>query len=79
MSSASLLDLRGSAKMALLSKSNKTMIYLLPRLEVTGKRPVWSVETLPVMVMRLAKTKLVRVLGSVGAGDVDVERIFFRR
>ena len=34
--------------MALLSWSYKTMMYLLPREEVTGKLPVWSVLTFPV-------------------------------
>ena len=32
------------------------MRYLLLRLEVTGKRPVWSVETLPVSYTVLTKT-----------------------
>ena len=35
-----LREVSGSAKMALMSWSYKTMRYLLPREEVTGKRPV---------------------------------------
>ena len=48
MSSRSLQDVSGSTKMELLSWSYNTMRYLLPREEVTGKRPVWSVLTFPV-------------------------------
>ena len=48
MSLSSLREVSGSARIALLSWSYKTMIYLLPREEVTRKRPVWSVLTFPV-------------------------------
>ena len=40
MSSHLLREVSGSDRMALLSCSYKTMRYLLPREEVTGKRPV---------------------------------------
>ena len=40
MSSHSIRQVSGSAKILLLSWSYKTMRYLLPREEVTGKRPV---------------------------------------
>ena len=43
-----LREVSGSARMALLSWSYKTMRYLLPREEVTIKCPVWSVLTYPV-------------------------------
>ena len=48
MSSRLLQEVSGSARMALLAWSYKTMSYLLPREEVTGKRPVWSVLNFPV-------------------------------
>ena len=48
ISSCSLREVSGSVRMALLSWSYKTMRYLLPREEVTGKRPVLSVLTFPV-------------------------------
>ena len=48
MSSRLLREASGSAKMALMSWSYKTMRYLLTREEVTGKRPVWSVLTFPI-------------------------------
>ena len=48
MSLRLLRELSGSAKMALLSWSYKTMRYLLLQEKVTGKRPVWSVLTFPV-------------------------------
>ena len=47
MSSRFLLEVSGAAKMALLLWSYKTMRYLLPREEVSGKRLVWSVLTYP--------------------------------
>ena len=69
------------------------MMYLLPLLEVTGKRPVWSEKIWPVMAMTLEYTKWVRTFGSDVEGDVvmtvegevngsrggvfDVERRFF--
>ena len=40
MSSRLLREVIGSASMELLSWSYKTMRYLLPREDVTGKRPV---------------------------------------
>ena len=40
MSLRSLREVSGFAKMVLLAWSYKTMIYLLPREEVTGKSPV---------------------------------------
>ena len=43
MSSRLLQEVSGSARMALLPWSYKTMRYLLPREEVTGKQPVCSV------------------------------------
>ena len=39
------------------------MIYLLPLLEVTGKRPVWSVEIFPDRSIHLIVTRLVRICG----------------
>ena len=48
MSSCFLQEVSGSVRMALLSWSYKSMRYLLPREEVTVKRPVWSVLTFPV-------------------------------
>ena len=41
------------------------MKYLLPQLEVTGKRPFWSVEILSVTVMDLMNTRLEKSLGSM--------------
>ena len=48
------------------------MRYLLPRLEVTGKRPVWSVEILPVTLMDFNNTILVWTRGPVGGTDGGV-------
>ena len=48
MSSRSLREVSGSERMELLSWSYKTMRYSLPRDDVTGKRPVWSVIPFPV-------------------------------
>ena len=48
ISSRSLREVSGSARMELLAWSYKTMRYFLPWEEVTGKRPVWSVLTFPV-------------------------------
>ena len=45
MSSYLLQEVSGSARMALLLWSFKTMRYLIPREEVTVKRPVWTVHT----------------------------------
>ena len=42
--------------MALISLSKRTMRYLLPQMEVTGKQPVWSVENFPVSSTGLRKT-----------------------
>ena len=39
-----------------------TMMYLLPRFEVTGNRPVWSEHIRPVKLIGLAKTRFVREL-----------------
>ena len=41
------------------------MRYFLLQLEVTGKRPVWSVEILPVTSMDFNNVILVRTRGSV--------------
>ena len=40
-------------------------MYLLPLLDVTGKRPVWSVAILPYRSMHLIVTRLVRKCGPV--------------
>ena len=40
-------EVSGSARMAMLLWLYKTMRYLLPQEEVTGKRPVWSAITFP--------------------------------
>ena len=64
MSLRSLREVSGSAKIALLSWSYKTMRYLLPQEEVTGKRPVWSVLTFPVKSIVCSYTIWVRILGS---------------
>ena len=45
------------------------MRYLLPRLEVTGKRPVWSMEILPVSSMEFNNDILVQTRGSGGGTD----------
>lgn len=65
-----------------------TMMYLLPRLEVTGNRPVWSEHIRPVKLIGLAKTRFVRELeGLIRVsvmstlcllGDAFVERICCR-
>ena len=73
MISLSLQEASGSAKMALLSWSYKTMRYLLPREEVTGKRPVWSVLTFPVNYTVCRYEIWVRTLGSYeGRGGVVI-------
>ena len=45
------------------------MRYLLPRLEVTGKLPVWSVEIFPVTSMDFKNDILVQTRGYVGGTD----------
>ena len=62
-SSRSLREASGSARMALLLWSYKTMRYLLPREEVTGKRLVWSVLTFPVKSTVCRYAIWVRTLG----------------
>ena len=63
----------GSASMALLSWSYKTMRYFLPREEVTGKRPVWSVLTFPVNSTVCRYAIWVQTLGSYkGRGGVVI-------
>ena len=64
MSLRLLREVSGSARMALLSWSYKTMRYLLPREEVTGKRPVWSVLNLPVNLTVCRYAICFRTLGS---------------
>ena len=64
MISRSLQEVSGSARMALLSWSYKTMRYLLLREELTGKRPVWSGLTFPVNSTVCRYAILVRTLGS---------------
>ena len=94
MSSRSLREVSGSARMALLSWSYKTMRYLLPQEEVTGKLPVWSVLTFPVNLTVCRYTIWVLTPGSckgrggvvitgglemgVGGEVVLVERTFFQ-
>ena len=73
MSLRSLQEMSGSAKMALLSWSYKTMRYLLPREEVNGKRPDWSVLTFPVNSTVCRYAIWVRTLGSCeGRGGVVI-------
>ena len=48
------------------SLSWATMRYLEPRLEVVGKRSVWSVDDLPVTSICLMKTVCILVVGSNG-------------
>ena len=65
-----------------------TMMYLLPRLEVTGNRPVWSEHIRPVKLIGLAKTRFVRELEGLIRfsvmstlcllGDAFVDRICWR-
>ena len=69
MSSRLLREVSGSAKMALLSWSYNTMRYLLPREEVTGKHPVWSVLTFPVNSTVCRYAIWVRTLGSCEGRD----------
>ena len=64
MTSRLLREVSGSANMALLSWSYKTMRYLLLREEVTGKRPVWSVLTFTINYTVCRYAILVRTLGS---------------
>ena len=45
------------------------MRYLLPQLEVTVKRPVWSVDILPVTFMEFNNAILVQTRGSRGGTD----------
>ena len=88
--SCAALVLNGSAMMALLSWSYATMIYCIPRLDVLGKRPVWSVNSFPVMGKHCTDTMFCRtpsvddgVVMSLGAsGEVFVfcwvDRMFCR-
>ena len=64
MSSCSLQEVSGFAKMELLSWSYKTTRYFIPREEVTGKRPVWSVLPFPVKSIVCRYAIWVRTLGS---------------
>ena len=59
-----LREVSGFAKMVLLSWSYKTMRYFLPREEVTGKHPVWSVFNFPVNSTVFRYAIWVRTLGS---------------
>ena len=61
MSSRSLGEVSGYARMVLLSWLS--MRYLLPREEVTVKRPVWSVLTFPVNSTVCRYAIWVRILG----------------
>ena len=73
MSLCLLQKVSGSASMALLPWSYKTMRYLLPREEVTGKRPVWSVLIFPVNSTVCRYDIWVRTLGSCeGRGRVAI-------
>ena len=73
MSSIFLHEVSSSPKMVLLSWSYKTIIYLLTREEVTGKRPVLSVLTLPVNFIVCKYAIWVRTLGSCeGRGGVVI-------
>ena len=45
------------------------MRYLLPRLEVTGKQPVWCVKILPVTPMDFNNAILYQMRGSEGGTD----------
>ena len=59
--------------MVLLSWLYKTMSYLLPQEEVTGKHPVWSVLTFPVNSTVCRYVIWVRTLGSCeGRGGVVI-------
>ena len=65
--------MNGSANMTLLPWSYKTMRYLLPREEVTGKRPVLSVLTFPVNSTVCRYAIWVRTSGSCeGRGGVVI-------
>ena len=46
------------------------MTYLVPRLEVCGKQPVWSLKTRPETDIILENTLRVWTLASVGMADV---------
>ena len=46
---------RGSSIMELQSWSYTTMVYLFPLLDVSGKRPVWSLKTFPLILTILVK------------------------
>ena len=73
MSLRLLREASGSARMALLSWSYKTMRYLLPREEVIGKRTVWSVLTFPVKLTVCRYAIWVLTLGSCeGRGKVVI-------
>ena len=50
----------GSTRIVLASCTYATIMYLFPRLDVTGKRPVWSVAILPVRSIHFTFTKFVR-------------------
>ena len=64
MSSRLLREVSGSVRIAFLSWSYKTMRYLLPQEEVTGKRPVRSVLTFPVNSIFCRYAIWVRTLSS---------------
>ena len=71
--SRSARDFNGSARIALASSTNITMIYLLPRLDVIGKRPVWSEKTFPSNSIILNVTNLFARTGSEGVPVVMTE------
>ena len=54
------------------------MRYFLPRLEVIGKQPVWSMEILPVTSIEFKNAILVRTRGSGGRTDgVIISSVLF--
>ena len=55
----------GSESMAFESYSWSTMRYLLPFLDVVGKRTDWPVETFPLISTGFMKTQLIRTRGSL--------------
>ena len=68
-------DFNGSARIALASSMNITMMYLLPLLDVIGKRPVWSEKTFPSNSIILNVTNLFARTGSVGGSVVMTELV----
>ena len=78
MSLCSLHDFIGPGIMALLSWSYRTMIYLLPQLGVTRKRPVLSVAIFPVNLMVWENTPWVQTQGASGVVGREVEDLVER-